>query len=100
MLPSIRLNSGAAKMLHFLKGIANLAPIGAVIVFAIGLCQYSRAERWKRTEFVAKLFKEFSDDPNCEVAMCLLAGEKRKIFMRLGANGRNTNTITMSYAQR
>ena len=71
-------------MFHFLKVIANFAPIGAVIVFAIGLCQYSRAERWKRTEFVAKLFKEFSDDPNCDVAMSLLAGDKRKIFYEAG----------------
>jgi hypothetical protein len=71
-------------MFHLIRGIANFAPIGAVIVFAFGLYQYRRAEAWKRTEFVAQLFKKFSDDPNCDVAMCLLSGEKRKIFYEVG----------------
>jgi hypothetical protein len=76
-------------MSHYLKEVADLAPIGAVIVVAIGLLQYWRAESWKRTEFVARLFKEFSDDPNCDVAMCLLAGDRRKIFYEAGGKWEN-----------
>jgi len=65
---------------HPLSHLRGLAPIGAAIVFFFGYRQYKRAESWKRTEYVAKQYKEFSDDLSCQTAMCILDGEDRKFF--------------------
>jgi hypothetical protein len=69
---------------EILTWLKALAPLAAVTVFAIALAQYVRAEAWKKTEFVAKLYKEFSDDEDCKHALWILVGDKRKIYYREG----------------
>ncbi|SEF07357.1 hypothetical protein SAMN05519104_8345 [Rhizobiales bacterium GAS188] len=71
-------------MTHLIKELKEFAPIGAVLVFAIGLIQYLRSESWKKTEFVAKLYKDFSADPDCQRALWLLQGDKRMISYKDG----------------
>lgn len=67
-----------------LHGLKTFAPLGAVVVFGIALWQYVRSESWKKTEFVAKLFKEFSDAEDCRNARWILEGDRRKIFFKQG----------------
>jgi hypothetical protein len=69
---------------HLDKIVLAATAFGTFIVFALGLYKYWRAESWKRTEFVARLYKEFSDDPDCEVALYLLGGDRRIIFYKQG----------------
>lgn len=67
-----------------LQGLSAAAPLGAVVVFAIALAQYVRSENWKKTEFVAKLFKEFSESQDCRNACWILEGDPREIFYKCG----------------
>ena len=71
-----------------LSGFASLfAVIGtifAVAIFFSGVRQYKKAESWKRTEFLAKLYSEFSNDPAALRAMWMLDGDDRKIFFEEG----------------
>jgi hypothetical protein len=67
-----------------IQWLHELAPLGAVVVFSIALFKYWRAESWKKTEFVAKLYKEFSDDQDCKQALWFLQGDKRKIYYKAG----------------
>src|SRR5262249_32863512 len=60
------------------------APLGAVIVFAVAVFKYYRAESWKKTEFVAKLYKEFSNDQDCKRALWFLQGDRRKVYEKTG----------------
>jgi hypothetical protein len=68
-------------LLHVL---ADFAPFGAVLVFAVALAQYIRAESWRRTEFVANLYKEFSENEDCKRALWMLQGDKRKLYYKEG----------------
>lgn len=58
---------------------ATIGGILAIAVFAFGVYQFSRAERWKRNEFIAKSAKEMHDDPACHRAMMMLDWAGRKI---------------------
>jgi hypothetical protein len=61
--------------------------VGAIIglaIFAFGAYQYWRAERWKRTEFLAKLYSEFLSDPWANRAMWMLDGDTRRIYFEEG----------------
>jgi hypothetical protein len=46
--------------------------LGAGIVFGIGLWQYTKAQRWKRVEFVAAEMRIFFDDEAARAAMIML----------------------------
>ena len=63
---------------------AALGTVVAVVIFCSGLRQYKKAESWKRTEFLAKLYSEFSSDPAAIHAMWMLDGDDRKIFFEEG----------------
>lgn len=71
-----------------LAGLASifavLGTVVAVIIFCSGLHQYIKAERWKRTEFLAKLYSEFSNDPAALSAIWMLDGDDRMIFFEEG----------------
>ncbi|QOZ36476.1 hypothetical protein [Bradyrhizobium sp. CCBAU 53421] len=69
---------------YMLHGLSAAAPLGAVVVFAIALGQYVRSENWKKTEFVAKLFKEFSENEDCRHARWMLEGDPREITYKCG----------------
>lgn len=49
-----------------------LALLGATVAFAIGLWQYTKAQRWRRAEFLAKAVKEMEDNPLFRRAMRIL----------------------------
>jgi hypothetical protein len=61
-----------------------LGTIVAVVIFCSGLHQYIKAERWRRTEFLAKLYGEFSNDPAAVRAIWMLDGDDRVIFFEEG----------------
>ena len=52
--------------------LSILTSLGALAVFGLGLWQYIRADRWKRTEFLANEMKTFFSDPDIRnvLAMC------------------------------
>jgi hypothetical protein len=71
-------------MYALFEWLKQLAPIGAVLVFAVALGKYFRVESWKKTEFVAKLYKQFSDDDDCKRALWFLQGDRRKVYYKSG----------------
>jgi hypothetical protein len=75
-------------LLSIVTYLSSLAPIGAVIIFLFAVIKYYRAEAWKRTEYVAKLYKEFSDDASCQTAMCILEGDERKLYYESAVDGK------------
>src|SRR5262245_5217507 len=88
MLADARCAMADLPMLVWLKNLAPLgallASLAALIVFTLRLIQYIRAESWKRTEFVAKLYKEFSDNEDCKRALWFLQGDRRKLHYKEG----------------
>jgi hypothetical protein len=56
-----------------------LGLLGATFAFAIGLFQYRKAQRWKRSEWVAKEMKDFFGDPAVKTALQLLDWGSRKV---------------------
>jgi hypothetical protein len=81
-------NEEAVLVFDFLKEYKDaFTSIGAIValgIFAFGAYQYWRAERWKRTEFLAKLYSEFINDPSAYRAIWMLDGDTRKIFFEEG----------------
>jgi len=67
-----------------IDAFTKFAPLGAVIVFVVALAQYIRSEAWKKTEFVAKLYKEFSENEDCKRALWLLQGDNRTLYYKDG----------------
>jgi hypothetical protein len=69
-------------LVDFLKdnkdAISSAGTIFAVAVFAFAFFQYRRAESWKKSEFIAKLYKEFVDDPECQRAMWMMDWEETR----------------------
>jgi hypothetical protein len=54
---------------HNHDAISALGTIVGALVFGFGVLQYRRAQVWKRTEFVASLYKELIQDDKCIRAM-------------------------------
>jgi len=73
-----------------LAGIASagtiIGTILALVIFERGRRQYHQAESWKRTEFLARLYKDFWDDPACRRAIMMLDGAKREICFEDGGS--------------
>lgn len=59
--------------------INSAGTVFALVVFAFAICQYRRGESWKKSEFIAKLYKEFVDDMSCQRAMWMLDWGDRSI---------------------
>jgi hypothetical protein len=74
--------------LDFLKeykdAFTSVGAIVAVGIFAFGAYQYWRAERWRRTEYLAKLYAKFVSDPSAYRAIWMLDGDTRKIYFEDG----------------
>jgi hypothetical protein len=70
-------------LLAFLKtnkeAISSAGTILALLVFAFAVFQYRRGESWKKSEFIAKLYKDFIDDADCQRAMWMLDWSIRSI---------------------
>lgn len=61
------------------EAVSLVAPVLGVLGLFIGLLQYIKAQRWKRSEFAAKHLSTLSTDP--ELALCckLLDWSQRKV---------------------
>src|SRR5262249_17437523 len=83
-------------MLAWLKenhdAISSLTIVSGVLVFLVGVIQFLMAERWKRTEFLAKLYKDFVDDPDARRAMWMLDWQNRRINF-----GSDTHPVFVKY---
>jgi hypothetical protein len=55
-----------------------VALIGASIAFVIGLVQYRKSQRWKRSEWVAQEMQAFFSDPSVKTALQLLDWGSRR----------------------
>ena len=53
---------------------------GALVVFIIGLWQYTRAQKWKRREFIAAQIKDFEADKDIQLVMIILDWTDRKLY--------------------
>ncbi len=58
---------------------SSLSAVVAVAIFAFTFIQYRRGELWKKSEFIAKLYRDFVDDVDCQRAMWMLDWESRPI---------------------
>jgi len=58
---------------------SSLGTIGGLIIFGFAVYQYRRGETWKKSEFIAKLYKDFLDDVDCQRAMWMLDWNDRPI---------------------
>jgi len=71
-----------------LAGLASIfsvvGTVVAVIIFFSGVRQYKKAESWKKTEFLAKLYSEFSNDLPSLHAGWMIEGDSRDIFFEEG----------------
>ncbi len=61
--------------------------IGALTVFALGLYQYARAQKWKRGEFIAAQIKEFEANKDIQIMMTILDWTDRKVYFPSEAGG-------------
>lgn len=59
--------------------ISSVGTILALFVFAFAVFQYRRGESWKKSEFIAKLYKDFVDDMDCQRAMWMMDWGSRRI---------------------
>jgi hypothetical protein len=57
--------------------IALFGVISGIIIFSVGLVQYSSAQQWKRAEFVANEIKEFRSQLGIRNAMAMLDWSER-----------------------
>lgn len=57
----------------------SIGAVGTLAIFSLGLWQYRRAETWKKSEFIAKLYKEFVEDAACQRAMWMIDWHSRPI---------------------
>lgn len=65
---------------HFASFVTDCIKIlGAVIVFAIGLQRYLKAEKWKRGEFIAAQIKDFEADRKIQLSMAMLDWSNRRL---------------------
>jgi len=56
-----------------------VALAGAAIAFSVGLCQYWKAQRWKRAEFLANEMRSFLDAPRVQRALSLIDWGSRRL---------------------
>jgi hypothetical protein len=74
---------------------SSASTLFALIIFAFAVFQYRRGETWKKSEFLAKLYKDFVDDAACQRAMSMLDWHSREINF-----GTDSNPIIVDYDQR
>jgi len=69
--------------------VQTLTMAGGVIVFAVGIYQYWRAQQWKRSEFIASEIKAMRGDPSAQTMMQMLDWDGRRAdLFPLKAQGR------------
>jgi hypothetical protein len=60
---------------------------GALVVFFIGLQRYSKAQEWKRGEFIAAQIKSFESDRKIQIVMTMLDWNDRELNFPLETGG-------------
>jgi len=68
------------------------APVGATVVFMIGLWQYRQGQAWKRAEWVAQEMRSFFSDAHVRRALLMIDWGRRTITFP--AEGSATETIS------
>jgi hypothetical protein len=61
--------------------------VGGLIAFAVGLRQYTLAQRWKRREFIAEQIKNFETNEKIHAALTMLDWTGRPILLRSNKTG-------------
>jgi hypothetical protein len=61
--------------------LQGLALVAGAVAFACGLYQYSKAQAWKRHEFVAAEVRQFDSDPLARSAMLMIDWGTRNIAL-------------------
>ncbi|HEV7674773.1 MAG TPA: hypothetical protein VGQ12_09600 [Candidatus Angelobacter sp.] len=79
LIPNQKENGTAANKQSSPNVLEIIKVSGAAIAFCVGLWQYSRAQRWKRVEFVASEMKSFFNDESTKAAMFMLDWSQKEI---------------------
>jgi hypothetical protein len=66
-------------LVKYKDAFTSIGTIIALAIFAFGLYQFWRSERWKKNEFIAKAFRDMADDLACQRAMLMLDWDEREI---------------------
>ncbi len=61
--------------------IAIFGVVAGLGAFISGLCQYTKAQQWKKAEFVAKEIKEFETEPQINIALQMLDWNSREYIL-------------------
>jgi hypothetical protein len=69
---------------------------GTITALAFGFRQYARAEKWKRSEFVAKEIKEFESDATVRNALQMIDWGERRINLFLVQNPTDADYIKIT----
>ena len=72
--------------------------VGAGIAFLIGVSQYSKAQVWKRVEFVASEMKTFFDDEAAKAAMTMLDWRRKEMTLYKFRNENDFERVQVSYS--
>jgi hypothetical protein len=71
--------------------ITVLGYLGAIAVFGWGVYEYSIAEKWRRTHYLADLYQTFVDDEYAQRAMQMLDWQQRTIHYEVAGKWRTLN---------
>jgi hypothetical protein len=69
---------------------------GAIAAFSFAVFQYRRAERWRRTEFIAKEIKDFESDPTVQNALLMIDWGARRINLFNVPNPKFKNLVKIT----
>ncbi len=79
--------------------LAPLAPIGAVLGFFFGLWKYSKAQTWKRSEWVAQEMRSFFSDDYVRCALIMIDwGRPRTLAFPRADGAEGTHAIQVDDA--
>ena len=59
--------------------LKSLAFAGTAVAFGVGIWQYARAQRWRRSEWVAQEFRSFAQDPMVQAALRMIDWGDRRV---------------------
>jgi hypothetical protein len=85
-------------MEHVTEWVKILAPIGSVIVFVVAVWQYSRAERWKRIEFVGEAMRKMKLDQAVVNVTTMLDWANRDVRLFPERDDVTTQWVMVSHA--
>ena len=84
------------KLAVFQLFVSILGFTGAAAAFVFAIFQYKRAEKWRRTEFLAREIKEFESDPAIQNALLMVDWGVRKINLFLKSDPTENDLIKIT----